>query len=145
MKKTEESLRRLKKGQTSTFSLFRTANNAKDDESRDQERIRAQMIIDVDAFRKDAESIGVNTQSSRAFTSLVDLVHADTTEGALPSLVPLFVVLTADIVQMVPHKSSERVEWVSVTSPCCTVFTSRLSCSILNERRYSAIQDRSSR
>jgi hypothetical protein len=105
MKKTEESLRRLKKGQTSTFSLFRTASNAKDDESRDQERIRAQMIIDVNAFGKDAESIGVNIQCSGAFTSLVDLVHADTTEGALPSPLPLFVVPTANIAQMAHHKS----------------------------------------
>jgi hypothetical protein len=81
MKKTEESLRRLKKGQTATFSLFKSANNGKDEEMRDQERIRTQLIVDVNAFGKDAESIGVDVLGSQVFASLNVMVHASGVEG----------------------------------------------------------------
>ncbi|KIM75524.1 hypothetical protein PILCRDRAFT_827237 [Piloderma croceum F 1598] len=77
MKKTEESLRRLKKGQKSTFSLFGGSNTAKDNDRRDEERTRTQMILDVNAFSKDAESLGVDVLASDVFQSLHTMVHAD--------------------------------------------------------------------
>ncbi|KAG6857675.1 hypothetical protein H0H87_004091 [Tephrocybe sp. NHM501043] len=76
MKKTEESLRRLKKGKKPTFSLFGSANAGKEDDARDEERIRIQMILDVDAFGSDAESLGVIPQSSEAYNALKDMVQA---------------------------------------------------------------------
>lgn len=76
MKKTEESLRRLKSG----FSLFGSSNAGRDG-GRDEERIRTQMIIDVAAFGNDAESLGVNVQASQGFKSLSDIVHANLIEG----------------------------------------------------------------
>ncbi|KAG6820743.1 hypothetical protein H0H93_012389 [Arthromyces matolae] len=75
MKKTEESLRRLKKGKKTSFSLFGSANAGKDDDSRDEERIRAQMILDVEAFGKDAESLGVVLQHNEAYVALREMVQ----------------------------------------------------------------------
>lgn len=65
----------MKKGKKSTFSLFGTANAGKDDESRDEERIRQQMILDVAAFGKDAQSLGVDVQNNDTFKSLDEMVH----------------------------------------------------------------------
>ncbi|EGN99740.1 hypothetical protein SERLA73DRAFT_72536 [Serpula lacrymans var. lacrymans S7.3] len=76
MKKTEESLKRLKKGKKATFSLFSSASAGKDDDGRDEERIRTQMILDVEAFAKDGESMGVDVHSLESFKSLDDLVHS---------------------------------------------------------------------
>lgn len=81
MKKTEESLRRLKKGKKPAFSLFGGTNAGKDDESRDEERIRTQMIIDVNAFGKDAESLGVDVLACEAFNALNDMVHTNLADG----------------------------------------------------------------
>jgi hypothetical protein len=81
MKKTEESLRRLKKGQASTFSLFRNPNSGKEEESQDQERIRTQMVIDVNAFGKDAETMGVDILNNTAFASLSSMVHEGLADG----------------------------------------------------------------
>jgi hypothetical protein len=76
MKKTEESLRRLKKGKKATFSLFGSSSAAKDDEGRDEERIRTQMVQDVAAFGKDAESLGVSLKKSESYSALKDMVNA---------------------------------------------------------------------
>jgi len=81
MKKTEESLRRLKKGKKSTFSLFGTSNPGKDEEGRDEERIKVQMILDVEAFGKDARSLGVNVDASDAFVALNDMVHVNSADS----------------------------------------------------------------
>ncbi|TFL04432.1 COG complex component [Pterulicium gracile] len=75
MRKTEESLRRLKKGRKTTFSLFGGGGNAKDDDGKDEERIRTQMILDVNAFGKDAQALGVQLEKSETFGSLRDMVH----------------------------------------------------------------------
>jgi hypothetical protein len=81
MKKTEESLRRLKKGKRSAFSLFGSASASKDDDSRaDEEKIRIQMILDVDAFGKDAESLGVSVNESSTFRALKELANAPLTD-----------------------------------------------------------------
>jgi hypothetical protein len=79
MKKTEESLRRLKKGKKTTFSLFGNANAAKEDDGRDEERIRIQMIYDVEAFGKDGESLGVVVEGSESYKALREMVQ--TLEG----------------------------------------------------------------
>ena len=77
MKKTEESLRRLKKGKKSAFSLFASsASSGNDDGRADEEKIRAQMILDVEAFGKDAESLGVSVNESSTYRSLRELANA---------------------------------------------------------------------
>lgn len=79
MKKTEESLKRLKRGQTSAFSLFgRSGGNQQEDERRDEERIRVQTILDVNAFGKDAESLGVDILACRTFVALQEMAHNTT-------------------------------------------------------------------
>ncbi|KAF7376188.1 Conserved oligomeric Golgi complex subunit 2 [Mycena sanguinolenta] len=75
MKKTEDSLRRLKKGKKSTFSLF-GGGAAKDEDGKDEERIRMQMILDVEAFGKDGQSLGLSVDRSESFQSLTEMVHA---------------------------------------------------------------------
>jgi hypothetical protein len=81
MKKTEESLRRLKKGKKATFPLFGSSSVSKDEDGKDEERIRTQMILDVEAFGKDAESLGVILDDSESYKALRDMVH--TIDGAL--------------------------------------------------------------
>ena len=78
MKKTEESLKRLKKGKKSTFSMFGGAPSAKD-EGQDEERIRAQMVIDVEAFGQDTLILGVDPEKHDSYKALKELVH--TVEG----------------------------------------------------------------
>ncbi|KAK7685131.1 hypothetical protein QCA50_011494 [Cerrena zonata] len=80
MKKTEVSLRRLKKGRTSTFSLFGSGSGNNDDGKGDEEKIRAQMILDVLAFGKDAASLGVAIEDSATYRSLRDLAHSSLAE-----------------------------------------------------------------
>ncbi len=81
MKKTEESLRRLKKGKKSAFSLFGSSTSGKDDDGRaDEEKIRTQMILDVEAFGKEAQSFGVEIEKSSTYQSLKELAHASLTE-----------------------------------------------------------------
>ena len=89
MRKTEESLRRLKKGKKSTFSMFGSVAPAKDDEGRDEERIRAQMIIDVDAFGQEAVVLGVQPDKHGSYRSLKELVHTE--EGKRKSATQLFI------------------------------------------------------
>ncbi|KAJ3724542.1 oligomeric golgi complex component, COG2-domain-containing protein [Lentinula raphanica] len=74
LKKAEESLRRLKRGtKSTTFSLF-GSNNATDADSKDEERIRAQLMLDVEAFGKDAKTLGIVPEDSEAFIALRNLV-----------------------------------------------------------------------
>ena len=70
-------MKRLKKGNKSTFSMFGSAASAKDDEGRDEERIRAQMIIDVDAFGREALVLGVQPDKHDSYRSLKELVHTE--------------------------------------------------------------------
>lgn len=80
--KTEESLRRLKKGKRSTFSLF--GGPTKEDDGQ-EEKIRAQMMLDVAAFGKDAESLGITVQQSQAFKVLEEMAGASFTDGTFSS------------------------------------------------------------
>ncbi|KAI0288526.1 oligomeric golgi complex component, COG2-domain-containing protein [Russula brevipes] len=74
MRKKEESLRKLKKGKKPAFSLFGGA--PKEDDGRDEERIRQQMVLDVEAFGKDAETLGVDAQGSAGFKTLHEMAIA---------------------------------------------------------------------
>jgi len=80
MKKTEESLRRLKKGKKSAFSLFPSSAPKDDDGRADEEKIRTQMVLDVAAFGRDAESLGVAVRQSEAFKTLEDMASANLTD-----------------------------------------------------------------
>jgi conserved oligomeric Golgi complex subunit 2 len=82
MKKTEESLRKLKRGRTSAFTLFGSAATREDDSRADEEKIRTQMILDVEAFGKDAKSLGVSVEKSSTYRTLRDLAHAPLTEAS---------------------------------------------------------------
>lgn len=93
MKKSEEALRRLKKNQK-PFSLFGGSNTAQSNDKRDEERTRSQMILDVNAFSKDAESLGIDVLASNAFNSLHTLVYADLIEGETCSLISIYDELT---------------------------------------------------
>ncbi|KAF7304568.1 Conserved oligomeric Golgi complex subunit 2-like [Mycena chlorophos] len=46
-----------------------------DDGRRDEERIRQQMIIDVEAFGKDAQLLGVALEKSQCYAKLAEMVH----------------------------------------------------------------------
>src|SRR6267154_1320882 len=82
MKKTEESLRRLKKGKKSTLSIFGSATAGKDD-GKDEERIRAQMILDVEAFKTEGQALGVYMQTMDSFVVLDRMVRAALVDGDL--------------------------------------------------------------
>ncbi|RPD78692.1 COG complex component [Lentinus tigrinus ALCF2SS1-7] len=79
MKKTEESLRRLKKGKKSTYSLFGSSSR-EDDGRADEEKIRTQMILDVDAFGREAQSLGVAVQENATYRSLVEMARSSLTD-----------------------------------------------------------------
>ncbi|KAI8993989.1 COG complex component [Trametes punicea] len=88
MKKTEESLRKLKKGRRSAYSLF--GSSGKEDDGRaDEEKIRTQMILDVDAFGREAESLGVSVKENTAYRGLTEMARSGLTDGEhLPADVP---------------------------------------------------------
>jgi len=75
IKKAEEPLKRLKKKTRPTFSLFGTSPNVNDD-AKDEERIRSQMILDVESFGEDAQASGVDVGSNPHFGSLKEIVYA---------------------------------------------------------------------
>jgi len=73
MKKTEDSLRRYKKGKISAFSLFGGGSTKDNEEGKDEERVRAQMVLDVQALGKEGSSLGVNLETNQAYTALLAL------------------------------------------------------------------------
>lgn len=76
MRKTEESLRRLKKGKKTTFGIFQSSSSTKD-EDRDEERIAVQMMLDVDALGQDAQTLGRGLQDIESYVQLVQMVQTD--------------------------------------------------------------------
>lgn len=75
MRKNQESLRRLRMGQRSGFSLFTTSASNNDEIDRDEERVRTQLQLDVTAVGNDAKSLGVDISKSTAFKALEDMLH----------------------------------------------------------------------
>lgn len=75
MRKNEESLRRLKKGKKSTFSLFGGASVSavSSDENVDEDRVRTQVILDVQALGADAVSLGIDVDKVDEFHNLQNL------------------------------------------------------------------------
>jgi putative salt-induced outer membrane protein YdiY len=73
MKKTEDSLRRYKKGKKSAFSLFGNNAGSKLTEDKDEERVRVQMVLDVEALGQDAKSLGVEIELSAAYVNLLSV------------------------------------------------------------------------
>ncbi|KAK1230452.1 hypothetical protein PQX77_006462 [Marasmius sp. AFHP31] len=72
IKKAEESLKRFKIGKKKTFSLF----GSKDDENqegRDEERIRVQIILDIEAFERDGLALGIKVDDSQSYKALSEL------------------------------------------------------------------------
>ncbi|KAI6131677.1 oligomeric golgi complex component, COG2-domain-containing protein [Pisolithus croceorrhizus] len=76
MRKTEESLRRLKKGKKTTFGIFQSSSSTKD-EDRDEERIAAQMMLDVDALGQDAQALSRGLRGIESYVQLVQMVQTD--------------------------------------------------------------------
>ena len=74
---TEEGLRKLKRGKKS-YSLF---GKADDDGKADEDKIRTQMILDVDAFGREAESLGVAIQENATYRSLAEMARSSVTDG----------------------------------------------------------------
>ena len=81
MRKKEESLRKLKKGKKTPFLLF--GGGPKEEDGRDEERIRQQMVLDVESFGKDAKTLSVDVQGSVSFKSLLEMVAAPLIDGEL--------------------------------------------------------------
>jgi len=77
MKKTEESLRRLRKGKKVT--IFGPSNAIKEEDSKDEERIRSQMVLDVQAFGQEGRHLGVDIGRCESFQALKNVVS--TLEG----------------------------------------------------------------
>jgi hypothetical protein len=72
MRKSEDSLRRLKKGRQG-FSLFgnRSVQEGQSQTSGEEEdRVKAQFLLDVDALARDAASLGVQVEAVPALESL---------------------------------------------------------------------------
>lgn len=76
-KKTEESLRRLKKGKRSAFPLFGSpASNSGDIDGREEERVRTQMMLDVAALGNSARELGVAVDQNLHFKELEAMASA---------------------------------------------------------------------
>lgn len=79
MKKDGDALKRLKKGRQG-FQLFgrSTASSSAASEeaaSAEDEKVRLQMQADIEAFAKDAESLGVELEKSEALRGLRTVVQ----------------------------------------------------------------------
>lgn len=60
VQKTEDLLRRHRKGKKNTFSLFGSGNNASSATiEEEEERFKQQMLVDIRGLRKAAEGLGV--------------------------------------------------------------------------------------
>lgn len=80
MKKDGDALRRLKKGRQG-FQLFgsRSATPADKGPSAEDEQVKAQLHADVEAFVKDAVSMGIDVSQSEALAALRSAVQNWTT------------------------------------------------------------------
>lgn len=72
MRKNEEAIRRLKRG-AGALSMLGFSSNAEG--SKDEDRIRAQMVLDVQCLGQDAEAFGVDPKSVASYAALVAFVE----------------------------------------------------------------------
>ncbi len=88
MKKTYDSIRRYKKGKQSAFMLFGSSsrNQQLDEEGHEEARIRAQMVLDVDALGRDANSLDalINVEASVEYRELRELAARDDITSVSP-------------------------------------------------------------
>ncbi|GAA6009286.1 hypothetical protein JCM11491_004257 [Sporobolomyces phaffii] len=69
-KKTEDSLRWLKKGRQGLSFFGRATSAAPEDGSTDDDRVKLQMQLDVETLGGDAQELGVDVEASEAFAAL---------------------------------------------------------------------------
>lgn len=69
-KKTEDSLRWLKKGRQGLSFFGRAASSTPEDGSTDDDRVKMQMQLDVETLGSDAKELGVDVEGSDAFAGL---------------------------------------------------------------------------
>jgi hypothetical protein len=82
VRKTEDLVRRVRKGKKSTFSLFGSSNDQSLTAEEEDDRFRKQMLVDVEALGKDAESLGVSVEGDgpaavAGWASLKDVITRD--------------------------------------------------------------------
>jgi len=70
MKKTEEALRKYQKGKVGAASWFGSATSRDNETGKDEERIRMQVLLDIDALGQDASRLGVDVEGSEAYAIL---------------------------------------------------------------------------
>ena len=73
MRKTDDSLKRFRRGRTG-FSLFGSKTNTEEADKTEEDRVNTQMQVDVQALIADAESIGVTLQNTPKLSALRDTV-----------------------------------------------------------------------
>lgn len=84
VRKSDEALRKIRKSRTKTpFSLFSSSSSsssakaASEQEAKEEDNIKLQLLLDVEGLRKDAEEMGVKVKQSKAFGELKQVVLAD--------------------------------------------------------------------
>lgn len=80
VRKSDESLRKIRKSRKTPFSLFggsSAGSKAASEEAKDEDNIKLQILLDVEGLRKDAESMGVKVKESKAWVELKGVVLGD--------------------------------------------------------------------
>ncbi|GAA6031739.1 hypothetical protein JCM8097_001962 [Rhodosporidiobolus ruineniae] len=80
-KKTEDSLRWLKKGRQGLSFFGRAASSTPQPDESDDDRVKQQMQVDVEALARDAEELGVDVGGSGAFEGLRRATRGEAAEG----------------------------------------------------------------
>ena len=75
VRKTEDLLRRHRKSKKTGFSLFGGGTTDGKEDDLEEEKFRAQMRVDIDALRTDAESFGVDVEALDGWNELVEVVN----------------------------------------------------------------------
>ncbi len=76
VRKTEDLLRRHRKGKKNTFSLFGSSvSSSAADVAEEEERFKRQMVVDIEALAKDARSLGVTIETLPGWTELQVVVN----------------------------------------------------------------------
>lgn len=74
LKKQEESLQRLKKkSKGGGFSFFGGSSTNQEEGNGEEDKISMQLVLDVEAFGRDAQSLGTDVRGTESFRELVEL------------------------------------------------------------------------